>query len=103
MPSHFGQVMSQNNARFGFPQNLHATVYFQVTSLHYDIVRANSSQIDFEMQSSGELGCWIDPNLTKIVQSGTETIPTPVTILPSQLGKSSLISVQLNSNLFVFV
>ena len=57
------------------------TAYFIVTNVEYDVPSQtdevdSSSTIDY---ISGELGCWIDPEYTKLVQVGEEHSRVPST------------------------
>lgn len=73
------------------------TSYFVVTNLEYDIPvgMRGKELVDFHMEcATGEYGCWIDPNVTKLVQAGVEHYPTP------DLGKfcSLVISSRVNDD-----
>ncbi|KAJ3503046.1 hypothetical protein NLJ89_g8610 [Agrocybe chaxingu] len=58
-----------------------AIVYFKVTNIEYDVVaRSNSSMEDLYTGSTlGELGCWIDTSITRVVQTGVEQSRIPDT------------------------
>lgn len=54
-------------------------VYFKVTNIEYDVVsRANTSAQDLYIGSTlGELGCWVDTSVTRMVQTGVEYARVP--------------------------
>ncbi|EJD02070.1 AAA-domain-containing protein [Fomitiporia mediterranea MF3/22] len=56
-------------------------VYFVVSSLEYDVPKSSvdSGVDEFSRTASGELGCWIDSSVTRVVQVGLEHLPTPHT------------------------
>ncbi len=60
-----------------------AVVHFMVTSLEHDIVKSNGSRSYLDSYVSatmGEMGCWIDPSVTRVIQAGVEHsfVPGPV-------------------------
>ncbi|KAG2020608.1 valosin-containing protein [Coprinopsis cinerea AmutBmut pab1-1] len=64
--------------------NKHTLVYFMITNVEYDILDTSSpshpSPQDLYLGGQmGELGCWVDPSVTRIMQTGIEhsRIPDP--------------------------
>ncbi|KDQ12329.1 hypothetical protein BOTBODRAFT_34616 [Botryobasidium botryosum FD-172 SS1] len=50
-------------------------VFFKITNLEYDVVDTTDSHAPpdvYVAATMGELGCWIDPKVTKMVQAGVE-------------------------------
>jgi peroxin-6 len=67
-------------------------VYFTVTNVEYDVVStptSSSGQDLYTGSAVGELGCWIDPNLTRIVQTGVEHARVPDTRRYYELGRAT--------------
>ncbi|KAH0584181.1 hypothetical protein H2248_009739 [Termitomyces sp. 'cryptogamus'] len=55
-----------------FPPRPNEMVFFCVTNIEYAVVK-HASRLDLCNGSTvGELGCWVDPSITRIVQSGVE-------------------------------
>ena len=55
-------------------------VYFKVTNLEYDVVDTTSDKAPadaYVAATMGELGCWMDPKTTKMVQVGIEHSRVP--------------------------
>ncbi|KAH9483816.1 Peroxisomal biogenesis factor 6 [Psilocybe cubensis] len=54
-------------------------VFFKVTNIEYDVVNhANSSVQDLYTGSTlGELGCWVDTSITRMIQTGIEHSRVP--------------------------
>jgi len=57
-------------------------VFFKITNLEYDVVdRRSSDQTDIEdsyvAATMGELGVWVDADVTKMLQSGVERARVP--------------------------
>jgi peroxin-6 len=54
-------------------------VFFKVTNMEYDVMpRPNSSVEDVYSGSTlGELGCWVDTSITRMVQAGVEHSRVP--------------------------
>ena len=60
----------------------HQVVYFMITNVEYDVLEDISSEQSDDLYARGrmgELGCWIDPASTRIMQTGLEhsRIPDP--------------------------
>ncbi|KAH8108501.1 AAA-domain-containing protein [Phellopilus nigrolimitatus] len=54
--------------------------YFIITNLDYDVVENSAVNMDADVFSgsiSGELGCWIDSSVTRVVQTGIEHSSVP--------------------------
>ncbi|KAF9532443.1 P-loop containing nucleoside triphosphate hydrolase protein [Crepidotus variabilis] len=80
------QRAENNTRRLGFVSAPGQLVFFRVTNLDYDITVGQS---DFEI-ASGELGCWVDSNVTRIIQSGFDHTPVPnLRLYPRQVGNRS--------------
>lgn len=61
--------------RFDEGAHTNAVVYFMVTNLEYDVVKTDVSQTFMDAYISatmGEFGCWVDSEITKVVQAGVE-------------------------------
>ncbi|CAA7270162.1 unnamed protein product [Cyclocybe aegerita] len=58
-----------------------AVVYFKVTNIEYDVVATSSSSTEdlYTGSTLGELGCWIDASVTRMVQAGVEQSRIPDT------------------------
>ncbi|KAF8590012.1 AAA-domain-containing protein [Ramaria rubella] len=74
-----------------------AVVFFKVTNLEYDLVdtsKEGSPPDHYMAATMGELGCWIDPQVTKMVQTGLEhsRIPDVTSYLNLVIGSAPLLS-----------
>ncbi|KAF9475323.1 AAA-domain-containing protein [Pholiota conissans] len=73
---------NENTSYFAYPNHaprLNEAVFFKVTNIEYDVVsRASSSTQDLYTGSTlGELGCWIDTSVTRVIQAGVEYSRVP--------------------------
>ncbi len=64
-------------------------LFFKVTNVDYaSKPQSDSLSHDFyEGSTFGELGCWVDPTTTRIVQTGVEHSRVPDIMSYMQLGK----------------
>ena len=69
-------------------------VFFKVTSIEYDTVLKSGPPLqDVYMGSTlGELGCWIDTSVTRMIQAGIEHTRIPDVTSYLQIGGSRHIS-----------
>ncbi|KZT03423.1 AAA-domain-containing protein [Laetiporus sulphureus 93-53] len=60
-------------------ENVNEVIYFVVTNLEHNIVtNAEASSPDMYLGSTmGELGCWVDPTQTRMIQTGVEYSRVP--------------------------
>ncbi|KAF7311671.1 AAA domain-containing protein [Mycena kentingensis (nom. inval.)] len=73
-------------------QHADEIVYFLVTNIEHDVVAVHDSYLDV---TGGELGCWIDPKATRLVQSGLEHYRVPRTrkyFLPHRQSPGALLA-----------
>jgi peroxin-6 len=55
------------------------TVFFIITNVEHDVFSSNASTHDMYVGSAvGELGCWIDSTITRIIQTGVEHSRVPI-------------------------
>lgn len=61
------------------PYRYNEVVFFKVTNIEYDLMaKPDSFQPDFYRSSTlGELGCWVDSSITRIIQAGLENSRVP--------------------------
>jgi len=65
-------------------------VFFQVTNLEYDVLETGGDVTPadhYVAATMGELGCWIDPAITKMMQTGVEHSGVPDVSAYYGLGK----------------
>ncbi|KAG6861902.1 hypothetical protein C0995_010608 [Termitomyces sp. Mi166 len=55
-----------------FPSRSNEIVFFCVTNIEYAVVKRTSRLAVCNGSAVGELGCWVDSSITRIVQSGVE-------------------------------
>ncbi|KAF5330107.1 hypothetical protein D9758_018140 [Tetrapyrgos nigripes] len=57
-----------------FTERLNQTVFFMITNVEHDVFLSESNlPLDtYSGSTAGELGCWFDPQVTKMVQAGLE-------------------------------
>ena len=69
-------------------------VYFKVTNIEYDVMSrpVSSLQDAYTGSTLGELGCWVDSSVTRMVQTGVEHTRVPDARMYSQLGGFLVIS-----------
>ncbi|THV08077.1 AAA-domain-containing protein [Dendrothele bispora CBS 962.96] len=54
------------------------TVYFMITNVEHDVFLSDSHSVDtYSGSTAGELGCWVDTEITKMVQTGLERSRIP--------------------------
>lgn len=56
---------------------LNEVVYFIVTNIEHDILPHETTPDIYGGSITGELGCWIDPTVTRMVQTGVEHTRVP--------------------------
>ena len=56
----------------GFPSSPNEVVFFCVTNIEHDVMKTESNTDLYVSSTVGELGCWVDPAVTRIVQTGVE-------------------------------
>jgi peroxin-6 len=74
-----------------FTSNPSETIFFLVTNIEYDVVSNEDSKSppDTYIGSTiGELGCWIDPQTTRIIQTGLEQSRVPDVTSRTRTGKT---------------
>ena len=57
-------------------------VYFKITNIEYDVLDIDVSERQtasdaYFAATMGELGCWVDPKITQMVQAGLEHSRVP--------------------------
>ncbi|KAJ7191062.1 AAA-domain-containing protein [Mycena pura] len=53
-------------------------VYFLITNIEHDVISGQLSAHDSYLDSAvGELGCWVDPKVTRLIQTGVEHCRVP--------------------------
>ncbi|KAG6845032.1 hypothetical protein H0H87_001369 [Tephrocybe sp. NHM501043] len=55
-----------------FPSRSNEIVFFSVTNVEHDVVKHDSSVDVYNGSTMGELGCWVDTSVTRMVQAGVE-------------------------------
>ncbi|KAG5643908.1 hypothetical protein DXG03_009479 [Asterophora parasitica] len=58
--------------KLAFPSRSNDVVYFCVTNVEHDVVKNDSDPDMYVGSTTGELGCWVDRAVTRIVQTGIE-------------------------------
>lgn len=86
--------------------NANESVYFIVTNLEHNVPsRLDETSADMYVGSTvGELGCWVDPAVTRIVQTGVEHSRVPDVHSHLGIGVSPLLCYFQNlllSNLYI--
>ena len=56
----------------GFPLSPNEVVFFYITNVEYDVLKTESNPDIYVSSTTGELGCWVDPAITRIIQTGVE-------------------------------
>ena len=56
-----------------------AVVFFKVTNIEYDVMPCPNSSVEdlYTGSTLGELGCWVDTSITRMVQTGVEHSRVP--------------------------
>ncbi|KAF8078217.1 AAA-domain-containing protein [Lyophyllum atratum] len=72
--SDMGSEDDQSQHRLGaFPSRSNEIVFFCVTNIEHDFVKPQDASPDMYVSSTiGELGCWVDSSITRMVQTGVE-------------------------------
>jgi hypothetical protein len=67
-------------------------VYFIITNIEHDVPSSMQSEApDMYLGATlGELGCWIDTSITRMIQTGVEHMRVPHTLSYIGTGKYSL-------------
>jgi peroxin-6 len=47
-------------------------VFFSVTNIEYDVMRSDTTTDVYVGATFGELGCWVDPGVTRMIQTGVQ-------------------------------
>ncbi|KAJ6606664.1 AAA-domain-containing protein [Mycena vulgaris] len=71
---------SHNSHRYMTPQRTDEVVFFLITNIEHDVISGTgqiSSRDPYLDSTMGELGCWIDPAVTRLVQTGVEHCRVP--------------------------
>ena len=68
---------------------LDAVAFFQIVNLEYDVVAGIEGSGHLAAASMGELGCWIDTTVTRMMQAGVEHSFVPFVDEYYGLGTSS--------------
>ena len=66
-------------------------VFFKITNMEYDIVDTGQDSVvpdQYMAATMGELGCWVDTQSTKMVQTGVEHSRVPDVTSYLGIGKS---------------
>ena len=77
----FFKIFKLNNIiRFpAFSNRLNAVVFFIITNVEHDVFESGGPAQDMYAGSTvGELGCWIDSTVTRIIQTGVEHSRVPI-------------------------
>lgn len=72
------------------PSRSNEVIYFTVTNVEHDVMTngvVSSAQDIYIDSTMGELGCWVDPSVTHMVQTGVEHSRIPDLAMYLQLGK----------------
>lgn len=77
-----------NLSQLARPCRFNEVIFFKVTNIEYDMMpQPESFNPDFYRSSTlGELGCWVDSTITRIIQAGLEHSRVPDTRSYMQLG-----------------
>ncbi|KAJ7684814.1 AAA-domain-containing protein [Mycena polygramma] len=62
------------------PQRADEVVFFLITNIEHDVMTTNeqlSSNDPYLDSTMGEMGCWIDPSVTRLIQTGVEHCRVP--------------------------
>lgn len=64
-------------------------VFFKVTNIEYDVVSKSGPPLQdlYTGSALGELGCWIDTTVTRMIQAGVEHTRIPDVMSYLQIGK----------------
>lgn len=65
-------------------------VFFIVTNVEHDVIMNDTSSPAYDAyvgSTVGELGCWVDPSVTRIIQTGVEQSRIPDVGKYMQLGE----------------
>ncbi|KAI0948498.1 hypothetical protein AcV7_009223 [Taiwanofungus camphoratus] len=76
--------------------NANELVYFIVTNIEHNVLsnHGDASSVDMYVGSTvGELGCWVDPTITRIIQTGIEHSRVPDTAAYIGIKKSPVLTV----------
>lgn len=63
-----------------YPSSAKEIVYFVVTNVDCEAPSTNNAQNSSDVYlglSAGELGCWVDPTVTRVTQTGVEHARIP--------------------------
>lgn len=60
------------NRLSAFAPQANGVVFFCVTNIEHDVMKTDSSPDIYVSSTIGELGCWVDPTVTRIMQTGVE-------------------------------
>lgn len=88
----FSKCFTDNNV-YRVPQlgasRLDAVAFFQIVNLEYDVVAGIEGSGHLAAAFMGELGCWIDTTVTRMMQAGVEHSFVPFVDEYYGLGTSS--------------
>ncbi|KAF9466437.1 AAA-domain-containing protein [Collybia nuda] len=60
-----------------FPSRANELAFFCITNVEHDVLKNDSSADVYLGSTVGELGCWVDPSITRLVQTGVEHSRVP--------------------------
>ncbi|KAJ6500326.1 AAA-domain-containing protein [Mycena sanguinolenta] len=70
----------QDMEQYMTPQRTDEVVFFLVTNIEHDVMSGTdriSNRDSYLDSTMGELGCWIDPSVTRLIQTGVEHCRVP--------------------------
>lgn len=68
------KILAHNGGlgRVTSPPRVNELVYFSITNIEHDIMQNDASTDVYVGSMLGELGCWVDPAVTRMVQTGVQ-------------------------------
>jgi peroxin-6 len=54
------------------PPRANEIVFFSITNIEHDVMQSDATTDVYVGSTLGELGCWVDPSVTRIVQMGVQ-------------------------------
>lgn len=54
------------------PLRANEVVFFTITNIEYDVIQNDATTDVYVGSTLGELGCWVDPSITRMIQTGIQ-------------------------------
>jgi peroxin-6 len=58
--------------RITSPARANEVVYFSITNIQHDVMQNDTAADVYVGSTLGELGCWVDPSITRMIQTGVQ-------------------------------